>query len=401
MKIEKPRVLMVDDAPNALAGYRRALGRRYAVTTAESGPEALETMAAEKTFPVVITDMRMPGMDGLMFLRAAQKIWSDTVYVMLTGNADQKTATDAINEGQVFRFLNKPCAAHDLERTIDAAARQYELVTAERVLLQDTLSGSVRMLVEAMMLSDPHLGRAASGVSDEMKMLMRKLGIGADWRLSLAGSLCLMGHVVVADTQHRHFLSHDFLLASAESGSRLLRHIPRLEESAQMVARQREGGPLPESLELNGDARRVVIGARLLRFAVDFYREVADQGGDRAAAIRRLAAVPDKYDPRLLAAAAPETDAEGEPVPVGSPESVELDIVAVRSGMVLDQDVCTHDGKLLLSRGYVLNATVLERLRSFAKSRRIERDLRVLVTPEASRDQRVTDAGKDDAADDV
>ena len=389
MKNDKPRVLMVDDAPNALAGYRRALSRGYAVTTAESGPEALEIMAAEETFPVVITDMRMPGMDGLMFLREARKTWPDTVYVMLTGNADQKTAIDAINEGQVFRFLNKPCNREDLERTIEAATRQYELITAERVLLQGTVSGSVRLLVEAMMLSDPQLGRAAASVSSEMKSLIQALGIKSDYRLLLAGSLCLMGHVVVADTQHQDSMCHDFLLASAESGSRLLSHIPRLEETAQMIARQRERGPLPESLDLGHGKQRVVIGARLLRFAVDLYREVSDHGGDRVEAVKRLGAVPGHYDPRLIAAAEMACAAshrDDEPALNVASESVRLDIAAVKPDMILDEDVRTEDGKMLLSRGYVITDAVLERLRHFAKVKRIQRDLQVLVPPDSDSD---------------
>src|SRR6201999_3375578 len=100
------KILLVDDDSNILDGYRRSLGREFDLDTALSGQSALVLAAEKGPFAVVVSDMRMPGMDGVELLTAFRSKWPDTVRVMLTGNADRDTAVHAINEGSIFRFLN-------------------------------------------------------------------------------------------------------------------------------------------------------------------------------------------------------------------------------------------------------------------------------------------------------
>ena len=129
------KILLVDDDSNVLDGYRRSLNKEFLMETAEGGTQAL-AMAAEKgPYAVVISDMRMPEMDGIQLLSRIKAIAPDTIRVMLTGNADMDTAINAINEGSIFRFLNKPCSREIMARTITAALVQYRLVTAEKQLL--------------------------------------------------------------------------------------------------------------------------------------------------------------------------------------------------------------------------------------------------------------------------
>ena len=299
---EKPKILMVDDEPNVLSGYRRTLSKWFRVVTAEGGAAGLEALDKQGPFPVVITDMRMPEIDGLEFLRRAGSKHKESVYVMLTGNADQQTAIDAINQGKIFRFLNKPCPGETLAETINACLKQHELIHAEKVLLRDTLAGSIRVLVETIALYKPGLGRAAKGIRADMQTLCAGLGLGADWRISLAASLCLLGPTVSSDADGAAALSDEVLDMHAGAGADLLRHIPRLEEVSQIIARQRESGPLPPALDLSSPEMRVVIGARVLRFAVDYQRELMLSAGDRAIAYERFAESGREYDARLLEA---------------------------------------------------------------------------------------------------
>jgi CheY-like chemotaxis protein len=378
----KVRVLMVDDEANVLAGYRRTLGRKYDVVTAEGGQAALAALANSGPFPVVFTDMRMPGMDGVEFLTAARAAHRDCVYVMITGNADQQTAIDAINRGQVFRFLNKPCTTEMLESTVEACLRQHELIHAERVLTRDTLSGAVRMLVEAILLSDPALAGVSAVVRRDARRLAHALGLAPDWRFPLAASLCLVGCVLAPDGQNRRDLSDDCLAAGAAAGGTLLRHIPRLEEVAAMVARQREPGPLPPSLDSADPALRQTIGARLLRFCVDFAR--SSSAGDRRSALRVLSTHPEPYDPRILAVAEAcllETSpADGTPAVTRT----DLDVRLLQAGMIADQDILTAEGIKLVSKGFPLSEVVVERLKGFARAKLIPSHLRVLIdTPGA------------------
>src|SRR5690606_18712073 len=99
-----PRILCVDDEPNVLAGLERTLFDDYDVTTANSGVEALEILAEEEPFAIIISDMRMPNMDGATFLAEARKLEPDTVRMLLTGYSDVEAAISAINDGQIFRF---------------------------------------------------------------------------------------------------------------------------------------------------------------------------------------------------------------------------------------------------------------------------------------------------------
>jgi len=140
------RVLCVDDEPNVLEGLRRQLCRHFTVATAGGGVAGLEVIERDGPFAVVVSDMRMPGMDGAAFLNRVRERVPDTVRVLLTGRADLDAAVAAVNKGNIFRFLMKPCPSEVLIATLEASAAQYRLVTAERALLEQVLQGSIKAL---------------------------------------------------------------------------------------------------------------------------------------------------------------------------------------------------------------------------------------------------------------
>jgi DNA-binding NtrC family response regulator len=152
------KILLVDDDSNILDGYRRSLGREFLMETAQGGEPALALAAKNGPYAVVVSDMRMPGIDGIQLLSRIKALAPDTIRVMLTGNADMETAINAINEGSIFRFLNKPCSKESMAKTLTAALVQYRLVTAEKQLLEQTLSGSLQVLTEVLSppLHPPH-----------------------------------------------------------------------------------------------------------------------------------------------------------------------------------------------------------------------------------------------------
>src|SRR5579872_894961 len=148
------KVLFVDDDANILSAYQRHLRRHVALDTALGGLEALSRIADGGPYAIVISDMRMPEMNGVEFLTKVRTLAPNTVRMMLTGNADQKTAMDAVNEGCIFRFLTKPCSPETLTQAIDAGMEQYRLITAEAELLEKTLTGSMAMVTEMMAAAD-------------------------------------------------------------------------------------------------------------------------------------------------------------------------------------------------------------------------------------------------------
>jgi serine phosphatase RsbU (regulator of sigma subunit) len=128
----KAKILFVDDDANLLGSYRRQLRKQYNIETALSGREGLELIEQNGPYAVIVSDFRMPFMDGIEFLTQVREIEPDTVRIMLTGSADMQLAIQAVNEGNIFRFLTKPCANDVLGESLNIAIEQYEQVTSER-----------------------------------------------------------------------------------------------------------------------------------------------------------------------------------------------------------------------------------------------------------------------------
>jgi DNA-binding NtrC family response regulator len=124
------KILFVDDDANILDAYKRQLKRQFQVETAQGGEEGLNAIRNNGPFAVVVSDLRMPGMDGNQFLARVKEIAPESVRMMLTGFADLKTAMDAINRGNIFRLLTKPCAKEVLSEALSDGIEQYNKISA-------------------------------------------------------------------------------------------------------------------------------------------------------------------------------------------------------------------------------------------------------------------------------
>src|SRR5262245_51674395 len=129
------RILFVDDEENLLAAVARQLRKEFDVETALGGELGLEAIDRNGPYAVVVSDMRMPGMDGIEFLRRVKDRMPDAVRMMLTGNSDLGTAMQAVNEGRIFRFMTKPCPPDMLAASLRSGLEQHRLITAERDIL--------------------------------------------------------------------------------------------------------------------------------------------------------------------------------------------------------------------------------------------------------------------------
>jgi len=120
-------ILFVDDDENILHVFKRDFGKKYNVNTACSGFEALELIKSNKIFQIIISDYKMPGMNGIEFLEEVRKISPRSIKIVLTGYADLQICIDAVNKGNIFRFYTKPVEHTKLENGINEAALQYKL----------------------------------------------------------------------------------------------------------------------------------------------------------------------------------------------------------------------------------------------------------------------------------
>jgi len=126
------RVLFVDDDPKILAAFQRQLRKKVVIETVESGAEGLEVLRRDGPFSLVVTDYCMPSMNGIEFLGRAREIAPETVRIMLTGSADLGAAIQAVNQGNIFRFLTKPCSPENLLEAVQAGIYEYRRTHKER-----------------------------------------------------------------------------------------------------------------------------------------------------------------------------------------------------------------------------------------------------------------------------
>jgi DNA-binding NtrC family response regulator len=180
---ELPTVLCVDDEERVLEGLVLHLRKGYRVHTALSGELALKKLQEIGGAAVVVSDMRMPKMDGAALLHQVMLHYPDTSRILLTGEASRDSVVSAVNEGQIFRFLIKPCAPDRLKAAIDAGIRQHRLASSERVLLQETLMGSIRALVDVLSMTNPHAFGRASRLKRLAMEIAEALGHPQFWEL--------------------------------------------------------------------------------------------------------------------------------------------------------------------------------------------------------------------------
>ncbi|MBV9849175.1 MAG: response regulator [Armatimonadetes bacterium] len=368
-----PKILCVDDDANMLASYQRSLRRQFNLDTAQGGEAALAIMAVGGPYAVILSDMSMPGMSGIQFLARAKEIAPHSVRMMLTGNADLATAMDALNSGSIFRFLLKPCPPDTLAAHLLAGIEQYRLIQSERELLEKTLQGSVRMLMEILAMVNPELFGRAQTLRGQMRTLAEALGLGGIWKLELAALLCQIGLVtlptaVLRKLGARQPLTEDEAQLAArvpEISHNLIVKIPRLEPVAEAVryARKHYDGSGPPADDVAGEA--IPVGARLLRVLADL-AEIQAAGVSAAAAFGIMGRRAGFYDPQVLEAARARFAPAPAPPADAGPGGVPIAAAHLCSGLVLASDLLTADGTLLVSAGRTLTDALLERVRNFS-----------------------------------
>lgn len=356
----------MDDERAVLDGLARTLHERYDVTTATSGKIGLELQAAAfavgRPFPVILTDMRMPGMDGVRFLAAARAADPEVVGVVLTGHADLDAVIAAMNEIGVFSVLVKPCARSLLIRALDAALAHNRLLLSERMLLHGTLQGLVDVLTE---LTAP-LHRSVLIRSERIHRLVTAtanlLNLEADWELHAAGRLSQVGCLAIPSTVLERACCGGYLTPEEDALYRahpvvakgVLGRIPRLERVADWIHTQAlsaadvppSGAPVPQ----------------LLLSAVTGFVCSMERTSDLNSVLESLGGA--GYPARLLEALSRAAHAAAARVAVAR----QVGVQSLQPGMELREDVVSRSGIVLAYRGDHVTGALALQLRSLAEA---------------------------------
>jgi len=361
------KILFVDDEPAVLDGYRRLLHKDFQVDTAVGAEQGLAAIAAAQNDPynVVVSDMRMPGMDGVQFLARVRLASPDSVRMALTGHADIQTAVDAVNEGSIFRFLTKPCDRLVLSKALTAGIIQHRLIVAEKELLEKTLSGAIKVLTEVLSLVNPAAFSRAVRIRKYVQHVAKKLELEGAWRFEVAAMMSQLGCVTL-DTDTIEAVYAGSRLSPEEQarfdahpsvGSDLLSNIPRLESVARMIAQQDSVRPSPETAAKN-PPDVVALGAHILKVTIA-YDQVRNAGSTHQDTLSHLRQRPEQFERSIVDALA---DLESQQVRM---EVRTCRISDLECNMILQEDVRTESGLLLVAKGQKITFPLLMRIRNF------------------------------------
>ncbi|GAA2672857.1 response regulator [Actinoplanes palleronii] len=360
------RILMVDDEQRLLDGLRRSLHGRYAIDFSTSGADGLTRIAtAPSPYAVVVSDMMMPVMNGAEFLARTREVSPDSVQIILSGQADLTSTIAAVNDGNLFRFLTKPCEPDNLTRALDAALHQHRLIMAERELLQRTLDGTVELLTDLMKAASP----LAAARSEQLRALVDAVAPAGAWEPRIAAMLGQVGLLAIpgellGQVRAGETLDHEattLFRSHPQLAYELIRRIPRLERVADWVAAQ----PLAPGEKPVGQ-----VDHDQLPYAAAVALVVGiEAGGSPSAVATELAHYPSELVDSLVRAYT--TAKTRKPRKVTGAEFV--------MGMVVNQDVLTANGLVLVRDGELLTESMAIRLRHFAAGVGIVGPVSVLV----------------------
>jgi CheY-like chemotaxis protein len=363
MTEDKLKLLCVDDEPRVLHGLERHLGDRFDFMSETSGAAGLEVVTKHKDLAIIVSDMRMPEMDGAAFLQQARRLRPNAVRILLTGHADIQAAIKSVNQGQIFRFLTKPCPPDDLMIVVDEAQRQYELVVAEKTLLNRTLLGCIKAMVDTMSFANPDVMGRAVRLKRRVSAVGKEIGLEQRWQVEAAAMFSSLGTFALApdlvqklaDATPLDDLERAEVQDATRAANRLIAQIPRLEVVGRLldIALGVEAGepidsPNKEHLEL------LQLGIELDGL------EARGTGTEAALAALRAQG---KYSVKLIEATARALSATRD-----LSQSAVVAVGALRPGMILDENVHVRNGVLIAPRGFEVTSSFMVHLRKFEGS---------------------------------
>ena len=314
--------------------------------------------------PVIVSDMHMPTESGAEFLGAVQQKHPLTTRIMMTADNDQDVAARAVNEGAIFRFLRKPCKSVELAKSLRDGMEHHRLLSVERELLEETLRGSISLLVDILSDLKPLAFGRSSRVKRMVEQICEKKNFLNAWELKIAATLSQIGCISLSDevleaihngTKPKAVDEIEFNKHPA-FGEKLLQKIPRLEQVSQLVGNQLRHF---EDLERLFDCVEQRKYAAIIAVCVEFDRLTAGSK-NKLTAIEELKALPKRFSKEIVEVI--ETIVQEKRV------HRTVAINELKVGMILESDVRDDRGSMLIAKGQEISEVVLNHLQRRAMS---------------------------------
>jgi len=363
---KKPILLLVDDDEVVLDTLSIQLGRDHKLLFAESAEKALQLLAAHDDVAAVVSDVQMPGMDGIALLGRIQADYPDVMRILHSGHGDMSTVIAAINSGGVYRYLPKPAGRADILDAVTKAVGRHQHAMAERKMVDTTLRTSMQALFGILELSSP-VGFARAGrIRTLVGELTHALELDGLWEIEVAAMASQVGAVTVPPEVMRrlaegaHLTADEQAVVNAMPASvlPLIKDIPMIGDVIDTIR-----GLAGEKAPAGGWSPLVEGAISVVRTAIEYDTALA-RSTDAAGAITALTRA-DRCAPHVLAAL---RRLKGVASPVAGGSTQAYAIADLQVGMRLAQDVTATNGLVLISSGTVMTEAMLDRLANFNRA---------------------------------
>ena len=357
------KILCVDDEESILKGFQLNLRKDFELHLASNGVEGLEVFDREQGFALVLSDMRMPQMDGATMLSEIKKRDPEVVTVLLTGHTDFESAMSAVNEGSIFRMLSKPCPPEMLIQVLNDGLAQHDLIKSKRILLDQTLRGAVDALAQSLSTVKPLFFGRAQRVRRIANELAEMIKLEDAWRVDIASIFSQLAYISLPESVSEDVYYKKDLTSSVkemvrkfpDDTQKLIEKIPGLEEVGEIL----EKLAIQHRFETE-DGSGIRKSASILRVALDFdYYE--EQGHDRSLIVQTLKSRKEEYDPEI-------TECLSQLLVVAE-QKYRLEEILIRKleiGMRLAQELRLSDGLLVASSGTDVDRQLLRVIRNYS-----------------------------------
>ncbi|ADZ71959.1 HD domain-containing phosphohydrolase [Polymorphum gilvum] len=378
-----PQILVVDDDVKVLSGFQTLLGKKYHIRTERTAAGALAWLKLNPMAAVVVSCFNIPDMPGGALLRAVQEAAPNAARILLSDAHSSDEIMKALSAANVYLHLRKPVAVEEAEMALRSAVAYHRRIVKERNLLEKTLAGSVKLMIEMLSLFHADAFRKTSVLRTQALKVARAMDMKKTWELEMAVMLSPLGEALLPREILARYRSaktltdpqRELLARAPEQSRDLLKNIPQLDKVADVLyysGRGYDGSGFPADGPVGAD---IPLNSRILKILIDLWYASPDTGVDLAA-FEALNINRRQYDPALLTLVREclLEDAEAR----DRERIVACHIRALHSGDVLVDDILTEGShELVLSRGHQLTLTTIKRLAQFDRISGLRQPIRV------------------------